>query len=133
MIQQERMPGRFGAHASVIQLLALFITSTVMDRHTTLNACTLASLLFWIGAVSLHWWHRNRASQMDLLFLRWGLLAFVLIGTPLFRPIIEWGEWLELILIPSMAVQLVASLLYIVTRVFRLRSPFDGEPPPPEL
>src|SRR5437773_11575302 len=83
MIQQERIPWRFGIHASVIQLLALFIAGTSVDGGTTLNASALASLGFWSCAVSLLWWHRGRASRTERLFLRWGLLAFVLIGTPL--------------------------------------------------
>jgi len=62
---------------------------------------------------------------MDLFFFRWGLLAFVLIGTPLLRPVVEWWAWLPLVLLPSIALLLAASLLYLVTRVFGLRSPFD--------
>src|ERR1700693_1742871 len=104
MIQQERVPSRFGTHASVIQLLALFISSGLMDRGTTLNACTLASLLFWTCSVSVLSWHRGRVSRMGLLFLRWGLLAFVLVGTPLLRPVLERWEWLPLVLYPSLAV-----------------------------
>src|SRR5262245_17885770 len=125
MTQHERMPWRFGTHASVIQLVALFVTSTSVDGDTTLNACALASLLFWSCSVSLLFWHRGRASRIDLLFLRWGLLAFVLIGTPLFRPVVELWAWLPLVLTPTVAVLLVVSLMYVVVRVFRLSSPFD--------
>lgn len=141
MIQQERMPRRFGAQAAVIQLLALFVASTSLDGGTTLNACALASILFWTCSVSLLLWHRGRASRMDLFFFRWGLLAFLLIGTPLLRPAVKQWEWVDLVLSPGIAVLLVVPLLYLVTRVFGLRSPFDdfgldspfdGKPPPPE-
>jgi len=127
------MPWRFGTHASVIQLVALFITGLSVDGETTLSACALASLLFWTSAVSLLLWHRGRASRMDLFFLRWGLLAFVLIGTPLVRPVVERSEWLLPLLYPGLALLLVASLMYLFTRVFGLRSPFDDMPPWPEV
>jgi hypothetical protein len=142
MIQQDRMPRRFGTHASVIQLLALFIESTSLDGGTTLNACALASLLFWTCSGSLFLWRRGRASRIDLLFFRWGLVAFVLVGTPLFRPVVERWEWLLPLLYPSLALLLVMPLMYLVTRVFGLSSPFDefglGSPfdaklPPPEV
>src|SRR4051812_35868848 len=118
MSPPESMPSRFGTHASVIQLLALLLTGTVMDGGATQNACTLASFLFWICAVSLLLWHR--ASRADLLFFRWGLLAFVLIGTPLLRPVVERWTWLSLVLYPSLATMLVLSLLHLIARVFGL-------------
>lgn len=131
MMQQERIPWRFGAHASVIQLLALFAGLISLDGGATEEACTLASLLFWACSVSLLLWHRGRASPLDLLFFRWGLLAFVLVGTPLLRPVVQHWSWPPLVLYPSMALLLVASLMYLVTRVFGLRSPFDDMPPWP--
>ena len=133
MIQQERIPCRCGTHASVIQLFALLIIGSALDGGTTQYACTLASLLFWTCSGSLLLWHRGRASRIDLLFLRWGLLAFVLIGTPLFRPVVEQWGWLPWVLTPSLALLLVGSLMYIVTRVFEMRSPFDDMPPWPEV
>jgi hypothetical protein len=133
MIQQEGTPRRFGTHASVIQLLALLMTGLSMDGGSTLNACALASILFWSCSVSLLLWLPSRASRMGLLFHRWGLSAFVLIGTPLLRPVVEQWVWLGLVLNPSIAVLLVMSVLYLVTRVFGLPSPFDGTPPPSEM
>src|SRR5262249_4670640 len=132
MIQQDRMPWRFGTHASVIQLLALFITSTSLDGGITQGAGTLASLLFWICSASLLWWHEGRASRVELFFLRWGLLAFVLIGTPLLRPVVERWAWLLPLLYPGLALLIVVPLMYLVTRVFGLRSPFDDAPPASE-
>ena len=131
MIQQDRMPWRFGTHASVIQLLALFMSASP-DAGINQGACTLASLLFWTCSASLLWWHGGRVSRMDLFFLRWGLLAFVLIGTPLLRPVVERWAWLLPLLSPGLALLLVAPLMYLVTRVFGLRSPFDGTPPASE-
>jgi hypothetical protein len=122
---QEQIPRRFGAHASVIQLLALFITGTSLDGGATLNSCALASLLFWTCAISLLSWDGGRTSHVKLFFLRWGLLAFVLIGTPLFRPVVQEWEWLAVVLLPAEAILLVGSLLYLTTRIFGLRSPFD--------
>ena len=142
MIQQERKPGRFGTHASVIQLLALLIANTGLDGGTTLYACALASLLFWTCALPLLRWHRGRASRAGLLFLRWGLLPFVLIGTPLLWPVVSQWEWHVVVLAPGIAVLFVMSLMYLVVRVFGLASPFDelgldlpvdGKPPPPEV
>jgi hypothetical protein len=130
MIQMDRIPWTY---AFVIQVLALVMASTAQDGGATQNACTLASLLFWSCSASLVLWHRGRVSRTDVLFLRWGLLAFVLIGTPVLRPVVERWSWLELVLYPSMAVLLVVPLLHLITRVFRQRSPFDGEPPPPEV
>jgi hypothetical protein len=128
MIQQHRMPWRFGTHASVIQLLALFITGASPDAGVATGACTLASLLFWTCSASLLWWHQSRALRIDLFFLRWGLLAFVLIGTPLLRPVVERRAWLLPLLNPGLALLLVVPLMYLVTRVVGLRSPFDGTP-----
>src|ERR1051325_7726011 len=117
------MPRRFGMHASLIQLVALLFTSGTLDGGTTLNACTLASVLFWTCSIALLLWHRGRVSRMDLLFFRWGLWAFALIGTPLFRAVIGGWEWLPVLLIPSMAVLVVGALMYVVTRAFGVRSP----------
>jgi hypothetical protein len=141
MIEQERIPRRFGAHASVIQFLAWFIYGSVPDGGITSKAVMLASLLFWTCAASLLWWHDGRASRVDLFFLRWGLLAFVLIGTPQLRPVVQSWAWLELVLIPPTAVLIVMPLLYLVVRGFGLSSFFDelgpGSPcddkPPPEV
>jgi len=83
MIEQQQKLRRFGVHASAIQLLALCVAGSFMDAGTTQNAGTLASLLFWACSALLLAWRRDRASDIDLLFLRWGLLPFVLIGTPL--------------------------------------------------
>ena len=132
MIQQERMPWRFGTHASVIQLLAWLTIGAALDGGITEGAFALASLLFWAFSATLLWWHEGRVARVELVFLRWGLLAFVLIGTPLLWPIVERWAWLPLVLIPCMAVLLVASLMYLISRIFGLRSPFDGTPPPPE-
>src|SRR5437867_3331810 len=117
MIQQEQIPGRFGPHASLIQLLALFMTCTIIDGGITQGACTLASLLFWTCSVSLLWWHDGLVSRMELFFLRWGLLAFVLIGTPLLWPVVERWAWLLPLLYPGLALLLVAPLLYVVAWV----------------
>jgi hypothetical protein len=126
----------------VIQLLALFYSGSFLDGGTTLNACALASLLFWTCAVSLLLWHHARASRLNLLFLRWGLLAFVSIGTPLLEPVVKQWAWLPLVLSPSIALFLVGSLMYVVFRVMGwaspfdelgLRPPFDDAQPPPEV
>jgi hypothetical protein len=129
MVQQDRMPLRYGTHASVIQQLALFVTGSSMDGGTRLNACALASLLFWTCSISLLLWHRGCASRKDLFFFRWGLLVFLSIGTPWFVPVVERYGWLPLVLNPSIALLFVATLVYLVTRVFGLRSPFDDMPP----
>jgi hypothetical protein len=123
------MPWRFGTHASVIQLLALFMASTLLDRGITQGACTLASLLFWTCSTLLLWWHDGRASRLEVFFLRWGLLAFLLLGTPLLLPVVERWEWLLPLLSPGLALLLVAPLMYLVSRVFGPRSPLDGTPP----
>src|SRR5262249_39853753 len=128
MIEQDRMPWRFGTHASVIQLLALFIRGTTLDGGITQGACTLASLLFWTCSASLFWLHEGRPSRFDLFFLRWGLLVFVLIGTPLLRPVVEQWESLLPLLSPGLAALIVVPLMYLFTQTFGLRSPFDGTP-----
>jgi hypothetical protein len=133
MIQQEPVPQRFGPHASLIQLLALFLANTGMDCGKMEEACTLASLLFWTCAGSLLWWRDDRVSPRELLFLRWGLLPFVLIGTPLFMPVVAWWKWSSVVLLPGMALLLVAPLMYLVTWVFELGSPSAGKPRPPEV
>jgi hypothetical protein len=132
MVRQDQMPSRFGIHASVIQLLAWLTTGTVLDGGISQGAFTLASLLFWTCSGSLLWSHEGRASRVELFFLRWGLLAFVLIGTPLLRPVVERWAWLLPLLYPALAVLIVVPLMYLVTRAFGLRSPFDGTPPAPE-
>lgn len=57
MTDRKRTPGRFGVHASVIQLLALFVTGAILDGGMTQLAGTLASLLFWLCAALLLAWH----------------------------------------------------------------------------
>src|SRR3954468_4260199 len=103
MSQQDRMPCRFGAHASAIQLLTWLIAGTALDGGITEGGWTLASLLFWTCAASLLWWRQGCPSRVDLVFLRWGLLAFVLIGTPLLRPLVGRWEWLLPLLYPGLA------------------------------
>jgi hypothetical protein len=63
--------------------------------------------------------------QVLTCFFRWGLLAFVLIGTPLLWPLVAWWAWLPLVFLPGEALLSEASLMYLVTRVFGLRSPSD--------
>jgi len=118
-------PQRFGTHASAIQLLALLIAGSVMDGGRTLSACTLASLLFWTCTVSLVAW-RGCGSGIDLLFLRWGLIAFAMIGTPVLRPVVEEWNWLDPVLLPGTAVLLVVPLLCLITRAVGFHSPVDN-------
>ena len=126
VIEEERMPRRFGAHTSVIYLLAWLILGSAMDGGITQNAVTLASLLFWTCAAALLTRCRGRASGIGLLFLRWGLLAFVLFGTPVLRPVVRWWwEWLNLALLLCESIMFVMSLFYLVVRVFGGQSPFD--------
>jgi hypothetical protein len=129
MIQQDRMSCRFGTHASVIQLLSWVIVGTSLDGGITEGAWTLASLLFWASAAAALWRCEGRPSRIDLFFLRWGLLAVVLIGTPLLRPVVARWEALLPLLYPGLAVLLVMPLMYLVTRLFGLSSPFDDPPP----
>jgi hypothetical protein len=129
MTQNDRTPRRFGIHASVIQLLALLSTGAIIDRHITEGALTLASLLFWACSASLLWWRDGRPSVVDLFFLRWGLLPFALIGTPLLRPIAEQFEPLLFLLYPGEAALVVVPLMYMFARIFLLRAPVDGTPP----
>jgi hypothetical protein len=128
MIERDRMPWRFGTHASVIQLLAWLAVGTSMDGGITEGAFTLASLLFWTCSASLLWWREGRPSRVDLLFLRWGLLAFVFVGTPLLRPVAKRSDWLLPLLYPGLAALIVMPLMYLFTRTFGLRSPFDCTP-----
>lgn len=128
MVQQVRIPLRYGIHASIIQLVAWLLTSAMLDGGRTQGAFALASLFFWICAASLLWWRQNQTSRFDQFFLRWGLLAFVLVGTPLFRPIVEWRSWLFVVINPLLAILIVMPVLYLVVRAFGFRSPFDGEP-----
>src|SRR5262249_52735396 len=108
------------------------VAATSLDGGITEGACALASLLFWTCAASLLWWHEGRASRVDLIFLRWGLLAFVLIGTPLLRPVVEQWESLLPLCYPGLALLMVGLLMYLVARVFGSRSPADGTPPASE-
>src|SRR5262245_5869333 len=132
MIQPDRMQGRFGTHASVIQLLAWFTIDTAPDGGTTEGAFTLASLLFWTCSALLLWWREGRPSCIDLFFLRWGLLAFVLIGTALLRPVVIPWEHLLWLLSPALAALIVVLLMYLFTRAFVLLSRSDRTPPASE-
>ena len=132
MVQQARMPRRFGIHASVIQLMAWLITATVLDRGITQGAFAVASLLFWICAALLLWWHQGYPSRVDQVFLRWGLLAFLLIGIPAIRPILELWEWVGAMFYPVLAALLVVPLIYLICRAIGLRTPFDDAPPTSE-
>jgi hypothetical protein len=114
MTEQQRRPRRFGVHASIIQLVAFFTIGSSPDGGTTQMATTLASLLFWTCSALLLAWHRGRISGLELFFFRWGLLLFVLIGTPLLRPIVQEKEWLAVVLDPGTAVLLVMPFLYLV-------------------
>jgi hypothetical protein len=133
MSQRDRIPWRFGTHASLIQLLAMFAADTGLDGHVTEGACALASLLFWTcAALLLLRWRAGRPSRVALFFLRWGLLAFVVIGTPLLRPVVGLWWWLLPLLSPGLALLLVMPPLYLVPRAFGLPSPFDDTPPATE-
>ena len=82
MPQETQIPWRASRPALVIQGLALFVTCTAPDAGRSMNACVLASLPFWACSVFLLSWHGDRVPRPGLLFVRWGLLAFVLLGTP---------------------------------------------------
>jgi hypothetical protein len=125
------------AQALLIQAVALLLPlSLILDGERTLNAVAVSCVLFWFTFFFLSLSHRFHLTRFDLLFLRWGLLAFVLIGTPLLRPAVE--RWMSLLpcleaaMALCLAVLLVVPLMYLVTRVFGLRSPFDGTPPAPD-
>ena len=120
------------AQALLIPAVALLAAGLILDGGNTLNAVAVSCVLFWVTFFFLSLSHRFHLTRFRLLFLRWGLLAFVLIGTPLLRPVMErWTlllPWLDAVLAPCLAVLLVVPLMYLVTRVFGLRSPFDGTP-----
>ena len=76
--------------AWLIQFAALlFIASTIPDGGIALNACILASALFWACAGLLLLWHHRHPSRMFALFLRWGLLLFATLGTVAIAPILK--------------------------------------------
>jgi hypothetical protein len=123
------MPWHFGIHASAIQLLALILADTALDGGIDGRACTLASLLFWTCSTLLLRMRGCCPWYGGLLFLRWGLLAFVLIGTPVLRPVVQQWEWLHPLLDMGESVLFVVPLMYLVTRILGLPSPFNGTPP----
>ena len=121
------------AQALLIQAVALFLAAGLtLDGGNTLNAVAVSCALFWVTFLLLSLSHRFHLTRFRRLFLRWGLLAFVLVGTPLLRPVVErWASLLPL-LYPGLAVLIVVPLMYLVTRAFGLRSPFDDTPPASE-
>ena len=127
MIQSGKVTGRFGIHASVIQLLGWALTSA-LDAGITQGAFALASLLFWVCAASLLRWRRGLLSRVEQLLLRWSLIPFIVIGTPLLRPMFGRWEWLQALLYPVLAALIVLPLMYLVARLFGWQSPFEGAP-----
>jgi hypothetical protein len=72
--------------ALLIQLAALFFTSTTKDGGVVFDACILASALFWAFCGLLLIWHHRYPSPLFPLFLRWGLLFVAPLGTMAFEP-----------------------------------------------
>jgi hypothetical protein len=131
----DRRPWRFGTHASVIQLLTLLcMPCTVACADIYGAAFTLACFLFWTWAALLLWWHEHPAWRLERFFLRWGLLAFALIGTPLLEPVAALGAdgWRQGLVCLGLPLLFVAPLMYLVTCIIELRAPSDGMPPASE-
>jgi hypothetical protein len=88
------MTWRFGTHASLIQLIALLMAQPWTPDHARSVYPRVPPLLDLLRIAVV--WQEGRASRTDLFFLRWGLLAFVLVGTPLVRPVVE-QRWMWLL------------------------------------
>jgi hypothetical protein len=89
MDQETPIPWRACVPALLIQVLAFCIT-TGPDGGISHEACLLASLPYWIGAVSILVWRRGRLSRLERQFVRWGLLPFVVVGTPILYHFAFW-------------------------------------------
>ena len=87
------------AQALLIQLVAFILANTILDGGRILNAVLVSCLLFWGTAGVLFLYRRGSFSALDRVFLRWGSLPFLLIGTPLLMPVVE--SFLRLILRPA--------------------------------
>lgn len=78
------------AQALLIQAVAFIaIISTIPDGGRVLTGLVVSCLLFWVTFFLLYLSHRCHATRFDLLFLRWGSVPFVLVGSPLLRPLME--------------------------------------------
>jgi hypothetical protein len=73
--------------AFVIQGVAILFFATVMDGGITLQASLIASAPFWLCVPFLAW-RDSTPSLFARMFVRWGLIVFIVAGTPALRPLI---------------------------------------------
>src|ERR1035438_4599624 len=89
MQQQTHSPWLVCLPPFLIQILA--ICAMPMDGGRCQNACLLASAPFW--ACSLYLLARyDPLPRLGLHFIRWGLIAFILIGSPILYYFLGFAE-----------------------------------------
>ena len=75
--------------ALLIQAVAFILACMIMDGGRILHGLVVSCLFFWVTFFLLFSWHRCNVTRFDLLFLRWGCVPFVFVGTPILAPIVE--------------------------------------------
>jgi hypothetical protein len=90
MQQQTHSPWLVCLPPFLTQILAISVTP--LDGGKSQNACFLASAPFWACALFILARYDDRLPRLGLLFIRWGLIAFILIGAPVLYYLLGLAE-----------------------------------------
>lgn len=71
--------------AIVIQGIAVLCCSGYRDGGGILHASLIAAALFWLCVIAVVIVGPTEPSRIQTEFVRWGLIPFVLLGTPVVR------------------------------------------------
>jgi hypothetical protein len=89
MQQQTHSPWLVCLPPFLIQIVALAVAP--LDGGRSQNACVLASIPFWACALFVLARY-DRLPRLGLHFIRWGLIAFLLIGSPILYCLLGFAE-----------------------------------------
>lgn len=70
--------------AAVMHALILLLFGLLLDMGVRLTACLYSDLGYWAGVLIVFVRRRNALTRGDRLYLRWGWLPIIVIGTVLF-------------------------------------------------
>ncbi len=75
-------------NAVLIQALVILFCSGFRDGGIIFLASMVASVPFWLTSVAIVAWRGQTSTRLEVFFLRWGLVFFVVFGTLFLKPLI---------------------------------------------
>jgi hypothetical protein len=68
----------------------VLLPGTILDVESMGYGLLASCWLFFITSSLLFWWRRWDETRLNLLFLRWGSLLFVLVGATVLALLVKW-------------------------------------------